>query len=230
VTEDELGVSPGKIFGIGLSRTGTTSLHAAAILLGLPAVHPPAAAARQWLTGDFSPATVARFSVYSDLPVAIYFRELDRICPNAKFILTTRDPAAWIDSVERYFASSAPSSPRTLLRDMIRIAAYGTMTFHKPRFIDVFHRHADSVADYFADRPGDLLTIDIGAEADPWRTLCGFVGTAIPECSFPHFTTPEIGDLSAVLPGEAQAKRQRLIAFLKAQPAKDRPTAPPATR
>src|SRR5690242_14275153 len=148
-----------KVFGLGLSRTGTTSLHAAAVILGFPAVHYPLGLASRWMGADFSPDAMGPFSAYTDLPVPVYFREFDRACPNSRFILTLRDPARWIDSVERYFGSR-PSSEQTLQRDILRLLCYGVSNFHRQRFLDVYHRHTDQVTDYFCDRPADLLVFD----------------------------------------------------------------------
>ena len=47
----------GKVIGIGLSRTGTTSLHGALVLLGYPAVH--AFVRRNWIEGDFQTDVLA---------------------------------------------------------------------------------------------------------------------------------------------------------------------------
>ena len=43
-----------KIFGIGLSRTGTSSLHLALLTMGIPAIHYPRKMAQYWMRGIFN--------------------------------------------------------------------------------------------------------------------------------------------------------------------------------
>jgi type IV secretory pathway VirB3-like protein len=45
----QAGTRSPKIFGIGLSRTGTTSLHVALVLLGQASIHYPINIAMPWL-------------------------------------------------------------------------------------------------------------------------------------------------------------------------------------
>jgi hypothetical protein len=200
----------GRIFGLGLSRTGTTSLHAAGVILGLSAVHYPGPLATRWMAGNFSAETLGPFAFWTDLPVPVYFREFDRACPNSRFIMTVREPDAWVDSVERWFARTPPSSEKTLQRDLVRLICYGVCNFHRQRFLDVYQRHTDQVTEYFRDRPSDLLVLDLTKETDPWHRLCRFLNHPVPEAKFPHLTSPSIGDLRIVLPEEVADKRRRL--------------------
>lgn len=206
-----------RVFGLGLSRTGTTSLHAAAVILGFPAVHHPLGLATRWMSGDFSRGTMGPFSVYTDLPVPVYFREFDSACPNSRFILTVRDPAAWIDSVERYFTSSPPSSEQTLQRDVIRLLCYGVSKFHRQRFLDVYLRHIDQVTDHFRNRPGDLLVFDLAKESDPWLALARFLERPAPRVRYPHLLSPAIGDLQRVTSDQLPDKRRRMFALVYGQ-------------
>lgn len=196
---------------IGLSRTGTTSLHAAAVILGFSAIHYPLRLAPKWLAGDFSPQAVGPFDFYTDLPVPAYFREFDRSCPNSRFILTVRDPESWADSVERWFAGTAPNSPSTARRDVVRLVCYGLLNFQRQRFLDIYRRHTNEVLEYFRDRPADLLVLDLTRETDPWTPLCGLLGRPVPERRFPHLKTPAIGDLQFVLPEERGDKQLQMI-------------------
>ena len=54
-----------KIIGIGLSRTGTTRLHGALVLLGYPAVH--AFVRRTWIEGDFQTDVLGDYDAITDL-------------------------------------------------------------------------------------------------------------------------------------------------------------------
>ena len=77
-----------KVLGVGLSKTGTSSLSAALTILGYRTVHYPPLDRLRELLDDSDAAT--------DTPVACSFRELDRQYPGSRFILTVRDPDSWL--------------------------------------------------------------------------------------------------------------------------------------
>ena len=81
-----------KIFGIGLSKTGTTSLHVALEILGYSSVHYPVT----WEEFD-------RYDAAHDITVASRFEELDKLYPGSRFILTLRDLNQWLRSCENHF-------------------------------------------------------------------------------------------------------------------------------
>jgi Sulfotransferase domain len=86
----ELAPSHAKVFGVGLSRTGTTSLHYALGFLGYRSIHfPPPHQLRELL--NFYDAAV-------DTPVACVFKELAEAYPDARFVLTVRDMDSWLAS------------------------------------------------------------------------------------------------------------------------------------
>lgn len=186
-----------KIFCIGLSRTGTTSLHLALVALGITSSHYPGAAAWDWLNGDTSAATTRRYRAYSDLPVAAFYKALYRSHPDAKFILTVRHPDAWVRSTGRFLQARRPPSQLTILRDYFRLAVYGRMVFEAEDFRDRFLRHNAEAAEFFADKADQFLRIDIDEGFD-WAPLCRFLGEPAPAFSFPHATSPYLGELMHV--------------------------------
>lgn len=207
----------GKIFGIGLSRTGTKSLHAAAVILGLAAAHyPPLRCAIRWMDGQYGAETCGPYTFLSDVPVPAYYRDFDRAIPGSRFILTVREEKAWLDSIEAHYRRSGPSSAGTGLRDMYRMAAFGTFAFERERFRDVYQRHNDGVADYFRDRRGDLLILDVARDADPWARIAAFLGEPKPDLPFPHFSQGFGEPLDLVRPKELAAKRARMLALVAA--------------
>ena len=211
--QDATPALPAKIFGIGLSRTGTTSLHCALALLGVPSIHYPAHAAWDWLHGRFHSDALVPFDACCDIPTPIYFRQLDRAYPGSKFILTTRAPDAWLDSVERHYATSPPSSPQTAFRDLLRVAVYGVINFHRGRFREVYETHHDAVKRYFAARPGDIIQFDV-TSGDGWSHLCPFVGRPAPDVPFPKLRTPYMGAFEFVKRDELAQKQVLLRQFL----------------
>lgn len=111
-----------KIFGIGLSRTGTSSLNEALNMLGFPSVHFPAdpstraAVARYLRHGETFPRLpLLDTSVgLTDTPVCCILHPLDAAYPGSKFILTVREEDEWLSSCERHWRrASRPPRRRT---------------------------------------------------------------------------------------------------------------------
>lgn len=174
-----------KVFGIGLSKTGTTSLYAALHDLGYRTAtsrHMSHLDLTEWISGDFSRDYLNMFDAATDLPVATYFRELDARYPGSKFILTNRDVDSWLVSIREQFIGS-PDANTEFGRD-VRLAQYGVTTFNEPRFRRLHSEHTKAVRNYFRDRPDDLLEMDL-AKGDGWQSLCNFIGKPVPDEPFP---------------------------------------------
>jgi hypothetical protein len=160
-----------KIFGIGLSRTGTTSLTQALYMLGYKTVHCPLDA-----------KLFDQHDAFTDTSVAVQFDALDHRYPGSKFIYTVRDEDSWLRSCRRFF--TAPSRDPQLR--VIRQALYRCDQFDATLFADAYKRHDLLVNEYFANRPGDLLTINICEVASsPWEAICAFLETDVPSSPFP---------------------------------------------
>ena len=92
-----------KVFGIGLSRTGTSSLHAAFKRLGYRSVHYPP------LEGLFNFTDAC--DAAADTTVAVNFKELDKRYPGSKFVFTVRDIEKWLASTRVFFERKNPKEP-----------------------------------------------------------------------------------------------------------------------
>jgi hypothetical protein len=169
------------IFCVGLSKTGTTSVHEAFGLLGLRSVHYPCA--RRMLDGDYS--ALAGFDAASDIPVALRFEDLDRAFPGSRFVLTVRDEEPWL-------RSCAANFPTGLIRERYRGTAelevfrrvYGVEGFDAAAFTVARRRHHERVRRHFGGT-GRLLTIDV-ARADAWAKMTEFLGFGRMPGRFPH--------------------------------------------
>jgi hypothetical protein len=71
------------------------------------------------------------------------------------------------------------------IRRFLRAAVYGCYDYAPERFSRVYDEHVARVRRYFADRPGDLLELDICA-GEKWERLAPFLGLPIPDGPFPH--------------------------------------------
>lgn len=171
-----------KIFGIGLSRTGTSSLTKALQMLGYKAIHYPR------LKDIFELAK--KYDAMTDTTVCVCFEELDKRFPNSKFILTTRDIKSWLKSCKWFFSlEKALNSPRykrtgNLLGKQqiyLREKLYGSKFFSE-KYKQYFINYHNKVKDYFKDR---LLIMNIG-KGDGFNKLCPFLEKPILQKHFPH--------------------------------------------
>lgn len=171
-----------KIFGIGLQRTGTTSLHQAALLLGIRSA--PMSAD---LLYDLNAPLIDQYDLFSDNPIPLLYQKLDHARQNSKFILTTRPVDDWLKSVEWLLTHDTPqlSADLKTIADDIHQELYGRTTFDESTFRAFWHSHHAEVDSYFADRPDHLLKLDFTA-GDGWEKLCPFLGVPIPAAPFPH--------------------------------------------
>jgi len=175
-----------KIFGIGLSKTGTTSLHLALHLLGYRSGtyhHLKRLKLKGWFKGNFEDDYLEDYDALTDLPIGTYFADLDRRYAGSKFILTIRDVDSWLESAARHW-TRRPDRRRGCGRD-VRMATYGISGFDRDRFRFVYENHVRNVQWHFRDRSRDLLILDIAA-GQGWPELCPFLGKEIPPEPFPH--------------------------------------------
>lgn len=171
-----------KVFGIGFHKTGTTSLRNALSILGYRVTGPNFSNEED--LGDDLPERAARlaeqYDAFQDNPWPILYREMDERFPGSKFVLTIRDADRWYASTLGHFGAN--DTPR-------RKRIYGDNAGHPAGnervYKDRYNAHNREVMAYFADRPNDLLVMDL-AKDDGWEKLCPFLGHSIPKMPFPH--------------------------------------------
>lgn len=182
-----------RVFGIGLSRTGTKSLATALNQLGIKTHWFPhdRVTQRQLIAGDFRLKVLDTYDGMTDTPAAAFFPQFDQLYPESKFILTSRDVRAWLRSCREHWRRSRPR-PVTMLSPQWRkfaqyidSAIYGCTSFHESRFAYTFETHQHNVESYFRHRAKDLLIIDF-ERGDGWEQLCPFLGVDIPASPFPR--------------------------------------------
>ena len=182
-----------KIFGIGLSRTGTKSLTAALQLLGYRIVHFPhdRKTINELTSGKFNFTLLKDKDGITDITVAPYYAQLDKQFPKSKFILTTRDKDSWLKSIEKHFRHNPLPKifpdflPNQKARRFLRNVVYGSHVFNSERMSYVFDLHHKNVIHYFENRPDKLLVIDIPS-GEGWEKLCPYLNKAIVSEPFPR--------------------------------------------
>jgi len=159
-----------KIFGLGLSKTGTRSLAKALTILGYNTIHYP------WSMDD-----IHKHEASLDIPVACRYKQLDAIWPGSKFILTTRPFEDWIE--RRRQKPPDPHTPPAWKLET-RLLMYGDVNFNEELYAAAYHRHHKDVAEYFTHRSSDLLVLPL-ATKNKWELLCAFLGEPIPDVEYP---------------------------------------------
>jgi hypothetical protein len=187
-----LGPIPTRIFGIGMHKTGTTSLHTALRILGYESAHWKSAswAKAIWreMTMKGRSVVLERSYALCDLPIPILYQKLDRAYPGSKFILTTRNETRWLSSVKNHWDCNRNSYRMSWDTDSfthrIHEQVYGTREFDAGIFLERFRRHNSDVREYFKNRPEDLLVMDMDKNAG-WLELCHFLECSIPSVAYP---------------------------------------------
>ena len=181
-----------KIFGIGLSRTGTRSLTEALRILGFDVCHYPTDETTfdELANARYDLTRLQDHDAITDITVAPYYAQFDRRYPGAKFILTVREKARWLTSCRNHWLgrpafSEADTLPYGRMRRLLRAAVYGCYGFDAERFSWAYDLHVKNATEYFAGRPDSLLVVNI-CDGEAWEPLCRFLDREIPDQRFPH--------------------------------------------
>lgn len=205
---------PLKVIGAGFGRTGTMSLKLALEQLGFgPCYHMAEVMTRpghdtMWLAlargeaSDWRPI-LEGFNATVDWPSAYFWRQLAADNPDAKIILTLRDPEAWYRSAaatifgrmldfEALRATNdmeAIDPARRRHMEMVNtIIVKNTFggSLDKENAIRVFTAHNEAVRREVP--PERLLVYETG---QGWEPLCRFLGVATPEAPYPRVNTTD---------------------------------------
>ena len=167
--------TPYKIFGTGLSRTGTTSLHEALKTLNVFSIHHAPFLFPAIKDNVKILDTISEYDAFIDTPFSYLYEELDKAYPGSKFIHTERDVASWVNSFKWLLGNSSTPMSRWF---------YGTDKWDPDRYIAKYLAHQADVKDYFRQRPDDFLVLNI-SQGDGWHKLCSFLGKPVPSKDFP---------------------------------------------
>lgn len=166
-----------KVVGIGLQKTGTSSLSWALDLLGVRCLHAPLEyrkAARE-ADGEFPEALLSTYDAFCDDPFFFIYKELDRKYPGSKFIWTVRELGPWLESIRKHVERNRnnPNYEGPWLE------------YDEKRETERYQRHAEEVREYFKNREDDIAVVDITA-GDGWDKICPLLGINVPRIEFPH--------------------------------------------
>ena len=187
-----------KVIGAGFGRTGTLSMRAALERLGYgPCYHmvelldhpehgPLWTAALRGDAIDWE-ELFANYESATDWPACTFWRELADRYPEAKVVLTVRDPERWWDSIDStlFAMSRAGQLPRTNaiaeIGQLVMGDAFDGVTTDKEHVIRRFEEHNERVRQGVP--PERLLVFQV---SEGWGPLCDFLGAEVPDEPFPH--------------------------------------------
>jgi hypothetical protein len=229
-----------QIIGAGFGRTGTLSLKEALETLGFaPCYHMVTLFAQPERLRAWSEAADHKargeptdwmavfdgFRATVDWPGCAYWRELVAAFPEAKVLLTVRDPDRWYDSAantiyrmtapetEAGRAAMADAFPAEIaaqlhatgafVNELIWQGTFGGRFSDREHAIRIFNEHNAAV---IAEAPPERLLVYEVKEG--WAPLCRFLGVAVPEdLPFPHVNDSES---FRQLQTDPEAARQRI--------------------
>ncbi len=181
-----------KVFGIGLSKTGTTSLGAALNRLGYLHAHFNNLFTHEILSDiDF-----VLFDAATDTPVSARFETLYAQFPNARFVLTERPFESWLKSfkilserwhgaVDGLVRTRSYEDLKNSIWGLDLLLANGGLYATYPDLVTAYDGHARRVERFFADKPpGKLLRHNV-FKGDGWPELCAFLGHEVPSEPYP---------------------------------------------
>jgi len=194
-----------KIIGAGMGRTGTMSLKTALEELGfdkcyhmIELVNNPervtyweAASEGKNIKWD---KLLQGYQAIVDHPGCMYYQQLMAYYPDAKVILTVRDPEKWYESALNTIYQNSVSrkqNPPTKQTPLNRVAKYIEKDIWQRDFdgkfedkeyaIERFKQHIQEVKQKVPSE--NLLVYEV---KQGWQPLCDFIGVSIPTKDFPH--------------------------------------------
>ena len=198
---------PLEVIGAGFGRTGTMSLKLALERLGHvkcyhmsevfahPEHVPMWAAAHRGEPVDWE-ALYRGYRASVDWPSCDLWEVHSALYPNAKVILSTRDPDSWYTSVMNTIYQSSMNARDSADPMMSRFGEWIDETIWKGVFdgrmddrahaVDVYSAHVERVK---ATLPKSRLLVFEAKQG--WLPLCEFLGVEVPDESYPRVNTTE---------------------------------------
>lgn len=214
-----------KVIGAGFGRTGTLSLKIALEKLGVdPCYHMieviknPTHSTFWEKAADNSELgkpvdweeVLSDYEATVDWPGCSFYPELATAYPDAKVLLSIRDPKRWYESarstigrgwedsskeesvplklIRRLLPSTRPNF--SMIRKVILWRSFGKKSMNEPlsreEAIEAFERHNEEVKRCIPDER--LLVYDV---KQGWQPLCEFLDVPVPEEPFPHVNERE---------------------------------------
>jgi len=189
-----------QVIGAGYGRTGTMSLKLALEQLGFGPCHHMVEVVGHpetvplWLDaaegrGDWD-RIFKDYRAAVDWPTATFYKELADHFPEAKVILTERDPESWFRSTQATIFSfpieEEPQDPWQRMVQRVVGDLFDLDMHNRDKLIAVYKAHNARVREVIpADR---LLVYEV---AQGWEPLCAFLGVPVPPGPMPKVNSTD---------------------------------------
>jgi hypothetical protein len=200
------------VIGVGWGRTGTLSTKLALERLGLGPCHhmlevfgSDPGHVRAWRAVargeqvEFD-RLYAGYRAAVDWPTVAFWRQLIDAYPEAKVLLTRRDPDDWYESFEATIRHGIPpehpgedDDTAAMLHEVLVRHSFGGELGGREQLI---RRYEEHVAEVIATVPDDRLLV--WSVTEGWPRLCRFLGVDVPDEPFPRTNDrEEFGEIFA---------------------------------
>ena len=199
-----------KIFCIGLSRTGTTTLCNVLNELGYNAIHLPLQlfVCPELISKKYSfriknnllefqkkrlykqiehfknmkDNIFNKYDAFGDLPIPLFYKDLDKKFPDSKFIYTFRDENKWLQSIKWNVTDGVVLWNIDFLQEELLTQTYGSRKFDSNKYLSSYRNHHKDVLEYFQsekkyeDTPDSrLLSINLDNGEMNYQRICKFL-------------------------------------------------------
>lgn len=176
---------PYRVFGIGLNKTGTSTLKIAMQQIGYNHYPRNHRMYKEYREGNLERIfdEISTYNSFDDWPWPLMYKELFwHYGDAARFVLTYRSsPAVWVESLKRH-ADITPYSK-------IRKTVYGHChpRGHEAEHEKIYRDHLNEVRRFFASQNAeDQLLACCWEDGLGWIQLCSFLQEPLPSAIFPH--------------------------------------------
>lgn len=173
------------VFGIGLPKSGTTTLAHMLRTIGFDHAHYDTGLIGDIANGDLSGlgAAAAAHQSFEDWPWPMVYREVFELVPGAGFILTRRrTPEIWLDSLRRH-TNRNPSEKSQHLRK--KFFESDDPWADEEIYLEFYKAHLSSVRAFAREHDLPLLEL-CWEEGDDWAKLCSFLRVEVVSGDIPH--------------------------------------------
>ena len=172
-----------KIVGIGLNKTGTSTLKTCMKQWGFNHMTFDLDAFNAYRNKDFKilKQLADDHDSFENWPWALMYEQFYQWYPQAKFILTVRrDAETWFKSLSKHGKRIGP-----LVDYELFIYGYANPDENKADHIEYYHQHNRKVEQFFADKPEQLLKV-CWEQGHGWQELSQFLKLEPAPGEFPH--------------------------------------------
>lgn len=165
-----------KIFIVGLPRTGTTSVCAALLEMGLSVAHTA-----------FTKQAIESAQVIADAPVFNDYVQLHKLFPESRFVYLSRDETSWLGSIKILLTkvlSAINHSDGVMNPILLRCyrETFGPLNENviadDDYLLDCYYRHQRAFYNYLETQNETCLSIDVAAECS-LQTLAEYLSLEV---------------------------------------------------